>query len=301
MPERLEIEIHRGAIEHAQHDALAKLRRQRRDAQIDRAARDILLDAPVLRQAALGDVHVRHHLNARDDRQREVPRRRRHFVERAVHAVADFEFVLERLEMNVARPVLDRLVQDQIDEANDRRGVRFGFDIRDRRFVAVECHQLASLAELLEDLLHAGGLVAVMLFQAFLDLLARGKHHLDVAAQREAQIVDRLCIERIDQRDPDGVLLHAHWQGAVQAGQPCGNRTQNFGSEFDCIEIDHFRPERVGDDPVELRFVHNPMIDHRLVDRFPILRRLEKTSSAWARSITPWSMKKSARRSLFIR
>ena len=62
----------------------------------------------------------------------------------------------------------------------------------------------------------------------------------------------------------------------MQARQPGGNRTQNFGSEFDSIEIDHFRPERVRDDPVELRFVHDPMIDHRLVDRFSILRRLEK-------------------------
>ena len=35
MPERLEVEVHRGTIEHAQHDALAELRRQRGDAQID--------------------------------------------------------------------------------------------------------------------------------------------------------------------------------------------------------------------------------------------------------------------------
>ena len=62
----------------------------------------------------------------------------------------------------------------------------------------------------------------------------------------------------------------------MQAGQPCRNRTQNFGSEFDLIEIDHFGPERVGDRLVKLRFVHDPMIDHRLVDRFPILRRLEQ-------------------------
>ncbi len=51
---------------------------------------------------------------------------------------------------------------------------------------------------------------------------------------------------------------------------------QNSGSEFDLIEIDHLRPERIRDRLVELRFVHDPVIDHRLVDRFPILRRLEK-------------------------
>ena len=54
--------------------------------------------------------------------------RRRHFVERAVDPITDFEFVFERFEMNVAGAILDRLEQDQIDEANDRRRVRFRFD-----------------------------------------------------------------------------------------------------------------------------------------------------------------------------
>ena len=111
-PERFEIEVDGRAVENSEHDALAKLRGQSRNAQIDRAARDIFLDASVLRKPALGDVHVRHHLHARNDRQREMTRRRRHFVKRAVHAVTNFEFVFERLEVNVARAVLDRLKQN---------------------------------------------------------------------------------------------------------------------------------------------------------------------------------------------
>ena len=63
-----------------------------------------------------------------------MARRRRHFVERAVDAITNLEFVLERLEMDVARPVLDRLIQDQIDETNDRSRVGFRFDVR-RAFV----------------------------------------------------------------------------------------------------------------------------------------------------------------------
>ncbi len=129
MLERLQVEVDRGAVEHAQHDALAVLGRQRGDAQVHRAVGDVALDAAVLRQAALGDVEVRHDLHARDDRQREVPRRRGHLVERAVHAVADFELVLERLEMDVARPVLDRLIEDQVDETDDRRGVGLVGDV----------------------------------------------------------------------------------------------------------------------------------------------------------------------------
>ena len=64
-----------------------------------------------------------------------MPRRRRHFVKRAIDPVTNFEFVFERLEMNVARAILDGLEQDQIDEANDRRGVRFRLDVDGR------CHR----------------------------------------------------------------------------------------------------------------------------------------------------------------
>jgi hypothetical protein len=70
------------------------------------------LNAAILRKTALGDVHVGHHFDARDDRKREMTRGRRHFVKRTVDAIADFEFVFERLEVNIARAVLDRLIQD---------------------------------------------------------------------------------------------------------------------------------------------------------------------------------------------
>ena len=110
MPEHLEIEIHVRAIEHAQNNAFAELRGQSRDAQIHVATGDILLDATILRQPAFGDVHVRHHFHARNDRQCQMPRRRRHFVKRAIHAITNFEFVFEWFEMNVAGPVLDRLI-----------------------------------------------------------------------------------------------------------------------------------------------------------------------------------------------
>ena len=52
------------AVEHSHDDALAEHRRQHADAQVDRVAADGQLDAAVLRQAALGDVEVRHDLDA---------------------------------------------------------------------------------------------------------------------------------------------------------------------------------------------------------------------------------------------
>ena len=68
------------------------------------------IDAPVLRQAAFGNVQVRHDFDARNDGQRQMFRRRRHFIKRAVHAIADAKFRFKRLEVNVARAVVHWLV-----------------------------------------------------------------------------------------------------------------------------------------------------------------------------------------------
>ncbi len=118
-PDPVEAQLDVGAVEHAHHDGLAEHRRQHGDAQVDRVAVDHQLDAAVLRQAPLGDVEVRHDLDAADDRQREVLRRRDHLVEDAVDAVAHLELVLERLEVDVGGLVLDRLEQHEVEQPDD--------------------------------------------------------------------------------------------------------------------------------------------------------------------------------------
>ena len=57
-----------------------------------------------------------------------MSRRWRHFVKRAIDSVADFEFIFERLEVNVARAVLDRLIKNEIDKTDDRRCIRLRFN-----------------------------------------------------------------------------------------------------------------------------------------------------------------------------
>ena len=55
----------------------------------------------------------------RDDGVGQVPRRRDHFVQHAVGPHADFEFVLERLEVDVAGLVLDRQQQHHVEQLAD--------------------------------------------------------------------------------------------------------------------------------------------------------------------------------------
>ena len=56
--------------------------------------------------------------------------------------------------MNVTGSVLNRLVQNQIDETNNRGGI--GLDFRSARAVAFpQLHKLAHFPELFQHLLHA--------------------------------------------------------------------------------------------------------------------------------------------------
>ena len=62
-PERVEVADDRPGVEDPHHDALAPDERQRDDAHVDPAAVDRHGEAPVLREAALGDVEVGHDLD----------------------------------------------------------------------------------------------------------------------------------------------------------------------------------------------------------------------------------------------
>ncbi len=75
--ELLEAEQRGAAVQQAQHHRLAVEHRDDRDAHVHLALGDPQLDAPVLRQALLGDVQPAEDLQARDDRRLEVPDLRR--------------------------------------------------------------------------------------------------------------------------------------------------------------------------------------------------------------------------------
>src|SRR6185436_18732731 len=112
--EGFEVEIYRRTIEHAQHDRLSELRRKRRDTEVDLLGAHLVIDSTVLGQSPLGNIQVRHDLQAGDHRQRQMLRRRRHFIKCSIHAISDLKFILERLEMDVARAVLHGLIEHKI-------------------------------------------------------------------------------------------------------------------------------------------------------------------------------------------
>ena len=124
-PERRQIvEIGSGAVQQTHDDALAIERGQRRDAKIDLAAQGLDLDTAVLRQAALGDIQLRHQLDARDHGRLHLAGRGLLVVEHAVDAVSDAKLFFERLDVNVAGALLHGLRDDGVHQADDRRFAR---------------------------------------------------------------------------------------------------------------------------------------------------------------------------------
>ena len=95
------------------------------------------LDAPVLRQPLLGDVEARHDLDARDDRVAELERRRHHRMQLAVDAEPDPHVLLVRLDVDVARALLNRRQHQRVDELDDRRLAALPLERRGVDFLGV--------------------------------------------------------------------------------------------------------------------------------------------------------------------
>src|SRR5262249_55573146 len=91
----------------------------------------LYLDLAVLRQSTLGNVQVRHDLDARNDGTLEPldAGRNRRLVKQTVNAVPDAKFLFQRLNMDVRRAVTHRLRNDLVDEPDNRGILRHFIDV----------------------------------------------------------------------------------------------------------------------------------------------------------------------------
>jgi len=116
-----EIQRHGFAVENTHDDAFAVRGGYRGHAQVELLALHAVHDAPVLRQAAFGNVELGHDLDARDHRGGRSRRRRLDFLQHAVDPVAYLEPVFERLDVDIGSPCLHRALQNQVDQPDHRR------------------------------------------------------------------------------------------------------------------------------------------------------------------------------------
>ena len=141
----VELLADRFLVENTDDGVLAVHARHDRDAEVDRLARQPQLEAAVLRHALLGDVELRHDLDARDDRAVEAlvdrPHRR---LQHAVDAVLHVHRVVLRLDVDVAGAALDRGVDRRVHQPDDR--ARVGRQLLDRQLLVAAARPRAGSA-----------------------------------------------------------------------------------------------------------------------------------------------------------
>src|SRR5581483_5682992 len=198
--ERVQVHDDARAVEDTEDDALAVERRQRGDAEVDLLAHQAELDAAVLRQATLGDVELRHDLDARDDRRLEPARRALDVVQDPVDAVADLELVLERLDVDVRRALLDRAVDEQVHEADDRRLAREVAEVVDVLFVVGEVLDVG-LRRLRAAVSVRRRAVPVRRLEPLEHVALAREARIDLEPRRDLERLDRVVVRRIGHRD----------------------------------------------------------------------------------------------------
>ncbi len=214
-PEADEVERERALVEQSHHHALAVERRHRGDADVDLAALEAQGDVAVLGNVALGDVHVRHDLHATDEGGLKMLGRLRLGDQHAIDAVLDPQIALERLDVHVGGPRLDRLEQQQVHQIDERRllghpvdvfridGVEVVLDLRSREPALVG-----------EALRHAGGGGAVGEPHHVCERRLLGADASDGATGHGRELVDRGEVGRVGHRDRKPAAIESERHGS---------------------------------------------------------------------------------------
>ena len=135
-------------------------------------------------------------------------------VELAVDPVPDDDLFLLRLDVDVARALLHRLEEERVDPPDDG-GLLVGVEDVARGFV------LAGPVVALELLL--ARLLLVDAVDGVLDAVASSDDSLDGLAEDDAQVVERLRVERVPADDVHRRLVLAHDENPVRLREGDGH------------------------------------------------------------------------------
>ena len=231
--ERRQVQSSGLLVEDTQHDAFAVAGRDGRDAHVHRTAGDLQADASVLRQPFLGDVEFGHDLEARDHQRGNRPPALQHFAQHAIDPKAHHQAVLERLDVDVGRVLLDRLREHRIDEANDRRVVfaleqvgLLGQVLREVRKVGRLFHAFGRFHGVVAGFI---GLAQQRIETRVFDFLEADGHAEIAADFGQCQWRGAMAIDAVG--DP---VVHAAHENAVALGErePHALRPDNLGGDF---------------------------------------------------------------------
>jgi len=230
-PDLLKGQDPRRLVEQPQHHPFAKGRGQSRDADIHVAATHPHPETAILRQPFFGDIQLGHDLDAGDYPGVGLECRPENFVQDSVDPVTDNQFPLEGLDMDIARPFLETLGDQAVDEADDRSLVGTV-----KQIAGFERNgQLIGAAAI--DLLNHGSGTAGLFFIATMDgaqdLLRGGDTGFDLGSGQGAQVIQRTGVEGIGHGHLKRVILFCQGINTVFLGKADGDHPeQTLGNRF---------------------------------------------------------------------
>src|SRR6266566_4285404 len=268
-----QVELQRLFVEDSEDRLLAEDRGQGRDTEVDLAVVVAQLDTAVLRKPALGDVEVRHDLQAREDRRFQPLRRGQHLVQHAVHPEADAEDLLVRLEVNVGGALLDCLDKHHVDQLHHRRFVG--------RLLQLEDIDLGAFLALLDDLdigqvrLHVrqdGGdglrLRLVVPVDRLLDRRLRRDQWQHLEVRHERDVVEREHVRGIRHRERQRVPHLPDRDDLVLARDRRRHELEHVRIDVELSECDRRDAVLSRQEPDELVFVNEVEADENRAELF---------------------------------
>src|SRR5258706_7333041 len=220
-PDAFESEVNTAARQQTQTHALAVRGRDCRDTHVDFFAATAHVNAAVLRQAPLGDVHVGHDLDARDDGRLKTFELWRHWrlVQHAVHSVTDAQIVLHRLQVNVGRPFAKRLTNDLVNELDDASFLVGAFEVFLGDLLLLGKVEHVFLHQFVERF----GADAVIFLQRFRNVRLGAQRDLDTATRNQSDRLDHREIERVVGGNDERAVVGAHRHDVVLEDHFRGN------------------------------------------------------------------------------
>ena len=169
-----------------------------------------------------------------------------------------------RLDVDVRRPLLQRLAQDQVDVLDDRR-------VLDDRVEVGEVGHLGRVvgAGLRRRVL--GGergllVVAVDARDVLADLAGAAHDGVDVAADHGAKVVDGEHVGGIGHPDDRRVAPEADRQHPVAPSEALGHELDGLGIELELVEVDELHADLVGHRPDEVLLADEPELGEDLAE-----------------------------------
>jgi len=239
--EVLQVDQGRALVQDSHDHRLAVHGRDRGHAEVDLALLGRKLDAPVLGHKPLGDVHVGHDLDPRDDGRMEPLGGRALLNQETIDAVLDLEFVLKRLDVDIAGAVLDGLQDDQVDQVDQGRLPSDLTELGRGQVLALQ-GAIAVLVLGGQVVQHPGHVAAVEPQDGGVHLDRVSVVPSDGTTGHDPQVFHGLGLKRVDHGHGQPPVLIAQGKDLVPVDKVRGDQADDLRADGDVVQIHPLNP-----------------------------------------------------------